>query len=219
MRVTLCGLLYAGFLNKKITCKTYMEESDTNSIIDFPRLDSSWFLEKNKEEIIEKEPMSSIPISFIYINLNNEIHRIISEKHELEIDEEEEDPFLSKETILYLISEKIKLENGHYRLLDILLFNIDLEPSEISSFPSCSFIKNISFLDDIVIPCSLPIFHSYNCLFIVFREISVPKKPSLVISKQDVSVLQPDHVITHHTRKKRGLVRHTRKLKEPSGSL
>lgn len=100
-----------------------MEESDTNSIIDFPRLDSSWFLEKNKEEIIEKEPMSSIPISFIYINLNNEIHRIISEKHELEIDEEEEDPFLSKETILYLISEKIKLENGHYRLLDILLFN------------------------------------------------------------------------------------------------
>lgn len=201
----------------KFILKICMETENFN-------LDVSWLNDLQKISIeedqlmYEKEPMSDINISFIYINLNNEIHKIITESHEIEIDEEHQDgdPFLSKEYILSLVSNKIKFEKSHYKLFDILLFNVDLESSDISSLSSHSFLKKISILDDIIITKSIPIFHSTNGLFFLFKEISVVKKPSLIISNNTTD-FQPDEIISHKsfkTRKHRSLVKHTRKNKK-----
>jgi hypothetical protein len=112
------------------------------------------------------------------------------------------------------VSDKIKFEKMHYRLSEILLFNVDLEPSQISSLDSSEcFIQKISILDDIVIPASVPIFHSTNGLFFIFKEISTLKKPSLTISSS--LELEPDEIIKPiQTRKHRSsLAKHTRKHK------
>jgi hypothetical protein len=153
--------------------------------------------------------MPDISISFVFVNLNNEIHKIVAEKYDLEVDEEEQDggdAFLSKEDILSVVSKKIKFENSHYKLFDLFLFNVDLEPCELSSFSaSRSFITPKNILEDIVVPCSIPIFHSLNSLFVVLREIDVLKKPSLKISSSVVD-FAPDTVCSHSkTHKSRSL--------------
>jgi hypothetical protein len=179
-------------------------------------LDISWLkeLQYNEQNIMyDNEPMSDINISFIYINLNNEIHKIISEKHDLEIDDDSPEPFLSKDYILSVISNKIHFENFHYRMVDILLFNIDLESSELSSLSSTeSYINKVSILDDIFIPPSIPIFHSTNSIYVLLNEIPVVKKPSLIISNS--IELKPDKIISLNprTRKQRSLVKYTRKI-------
>jgi hypothetical protein len=168
-------------------------------------LDVSWLktLSNNESSLLyEKEPMPDISISFVFVNLNNEIHKIVAEKYDLELDEEEEggDAFLSKEDILSIVSKKIKFENSHYRLFDLFLFNVDLEPCELSSFSvSRSFIVNKNILEDIVVPCSVPIFHSLNSLFVVLREIDVLKKPSLKISSSVVD-FAPDTFVSSHSK-------------------
>jgi hypothetical protein len=188
-------------------------------------LDVSWlndFSLNDKQMVYEKESMADIHISFIYINVNNEIHKIISETHDLEVDEDDDEdqatlePFLSKDYVLSVVSNNIKLEKSHYRLFDILLFNVDLEPSDISSLSSLSsnnFTKKISILDDIVIPKSIPIFHSTNALYFIFKEIPVVKKPSLVISGSEEKLDEIVHYDNLHskTRKQRSLVKYTRK--------
>jgi hypothetical protein len=175
-------------------------------------LDVSWLNDFSEQTIIyDKESMSDIRISFIYINVDNEIHKIISEIHDLEVDEDDSEPFLSKDYVLSVVSKNINLEKSHYRLFDILLFNVDLEPSDISSLSFDNLTKKISILDDIVIPKSIPIFHSTNALYFIFKEIPVVKKPSLIISGEE----KLDEVVHYNnnskTRKQRSLVKYTRK--------
>jgi len=174
-----------------------------NTVLPDFNLDVSWLktLSNNESSLLyEKEPMPDISISFVFVNLNNEIHKIVAEKYDLEVDEEAGDAFLSKEDILSIVSKKIKFENSHYRLFDLFLFNVDLEPCELSSFAvSRSFIVYKNVLEDIVVPYSIPIFHSLNSLFVVLREIDVLKKPSLKISSSVVD-FAPDTFVSCHSK-------------------
>ena len=192
-------------------------------------LDISWLESLSQMDNHSKEPMETISISFVYINSQNEIHKKIKENHDLEIDLNEDsdgdsllrgdsllqDPFLSKESLMSLVSSKKKFENNHYKLVDILLFNVDLDSSDISSLSSYSFIHKLSILEDIVVPCSLPVFHSTNGLFLIFKEISPVKKPSLIISQSLSADFPLDKVISSNiTHKRRSLVKYTRKNKK-----
>jgi hypothetical protein len=176
-------------------------------------LDISWMNEiKNNEEEQEREPMSDIKVSFMYISESQEIHKVITEKYDIEVDEDGE-TFLSKDFILSKISKKLTIGTTHYKLIDALLFVVDIEPDEISTLSTRDFITKITFLDDIIIPMSLPIFHSNNSIYFLLREIPVQKKTSLHISA-DKETLEPDQVIsTSKTRKTRTLAKYTRKRK------
>jgi hypothetical protein len=203
-------------------------------------LDISWFNDLTKDiqcnKIKEKESMSNIHISFIYVNLNNEIHKIVNEKHDLEYDTESEpsdssdksveitedgnfgsrlslmkDPFLSKDYLFSLVSSKIKLEKIDYKVLDVLLFNIDLDNSELSYISSYLFSRNVSYLDDIIIPKSLPIFHSTNTLYFILQQKTYPKKPSLIIDNLQSDNFEDIVNVKIQTRKRRNLVKYTRK--------
>ena len=189
---------------------------DTGGLnLDDLKLDVSWLNDLQKEDISgeTKEPMTDIQISFVYVNVNNEIHKIISEKQELEWDEEENVSFLSKDDILGLVSSKIKLENSHYKLVDAILFFIHLDVSELDTLsPSSTFIKKVSLLDDIVIEPSLSIFHSTNSMFFLLQEIPYLKKPSLQIT-DNVVEFKPDEICSRKTRKRRNVHTYTRKLR------
>jgi hypothetical protein len=199
-------------------------------------LNISWLNDLQNADLQEKEAMDTLRVSFIYVNVHREIHKIISETHDLEENGDVShssssylsssylsssylsssylsSSYLSKEYVHSVLSQKIQLEKSHYKFMDGFLFHIDLDFSDIgleSSFQS-SFVSPVSIVHDIPIPLSLPLFHSTNCLFFIFHEIPVCKKPSLHIS--DSIVIQPDSFIRGGTHKHRSLVKHTRKRK------
>ena len=127
-------------------------------------LDISWIDEHEKElnigQLLLKEPVNEIELNFIYINKNGYIEYLKKEKQDLRIDndndndndndlvndvdndelEKKEKRMISKERVLYLIQKnkwnKMN-ENGinkKYKLNDLLLFHIDLEPENIQHF-------------------------------------------------------------------------------------
>lgn len=143
-------------------------------------LDISW-IDKNKKlhEIDAnycREPMESIAIHFIYTNVDKNIEKISSET--IDIDNN----IITKERILQLIQHSKSMHQSRYRLIDILVYNVDLEPSHIQefvygTFDSSRFFKICSVLDDILIEPSIFIFHSLNAIYFIFQEIELVENP------------------------------------------
>jgi hypothetical protein len=114
-----------------------------------------------------KEKMNSINIHYIFINNKSEIDTIHTEKEQIDIS-------IKADRILQLIQTKKLFNNVKYKLSELLLYNVELEPNNIQSYTnniSLNFLKPISFLNAIVIPDTLFIFHQINSLFIIFHEI------------------------------------------------
>jgi hypothetical protein len=89
---------------------------------------------------------------------------------------------VSKEVLLKIIHDgKTSIPHKKYKLKDILVFNVDLEPSNIQSFSEeLQFMKKIPIVDDIILAPSLYIFHYLNGIFIFFQEYgSSDPKPIL----------------------------------------
>lgn len=144
-------------------------------------LDMSWIDEQERIQNIQKnyyrEPMESVNTYFIYINQNQYIDKILCEKYDLE--NNNGCSLLNKEKLLQIIqNKKIKTLNTRYKLIDILQYNIELEPEHIQTFisgepdpSSQKILKNISVFDEIVFSPSIFIFHGINCLYFIFQEI------------------------------------------------
>jgi hypothetical protein len=70
-----------------------------------------------------------------------------------------------------------------YKLLDIIVYNVDLEAQYIQEFvqnddmDTGRFFKICPIVDDIVIMPSIFIFHSLNAIYFVFQEIEVVLNP------------------------------------------
>lgn len=58
-----------------------------------------------------------------------------------------------------------------YRLLEILLYNIDLDTQDLSLISETDHLKIVTTMDEIVIPPSLFVFHEINCLYFIFQEV------------------------------------------------
>lgn len=171
-------------------------------------LDTSWINEAEKIERMNhnysKEPMEFIDIFFLYINSNSYIDKIICEKHPLLI-ENNKTCCLKKEYILQLIqSKKLKTSHSKYKLLDVLVYNINLEPEHIQNYSnnenfvenSKGFLTVLPIIDDIKIPSSIFIFHGINSLFFLFQE------KEFDISLIPKSILKSDDSSNHKTTKK-----------------
>jgi len=193
--------------------------SSNNS--DSDEIDTSWT--KNYERLVKiqqnylRENMTNIDIHFLYINPNQYIDKIISKSWELSVCDGYSR--LEKSVILQIVQNNRILHGIKYRLLDTLLFNIDLEPENIQSFSKIDlesskidlgsgsglaidsqFCKPISGLDnDIIIPPSIFIFHDLNAIYMIFQEVVVPTtlpKPILKILVDGEQFVKTAHKIT-----------------------
>ena len=145
-------------------------------------LDISWIDKHNKLHTIDKnysrEPMENIDIHTIFVNTQNAIEKISSDKIDIY------DNTIPKEKILKIIQDN-KAMQGHvkYKLLDIMVYNVDLEPQHIQDFvqnysmDSSRFFKTYPIVDDIKIAPSIFIFHSLNAIYFMFQEIEVVLNP------------------------------------------
>lgn len=141
-------------------------------------LDISWIEEQEKLQSVDKnyfrEPMDSITITIIYININLYIENIISEKHVLSTN-----GLLEKERLLQIIQSKKKTtSHSRYKFMDALLYNVDLESEHIQKYANTPtmpneanpFFKRLPIIDDIVFSPSIFIFHGLNGLYLLFKE-------------------------------------------------
>lgn len=155
-------------------------------------LDMSWIEEEERLQNIQtnysREPMESIKTYFIYINKNQYIDKILCEVQELEINSDSTGSQINKETILKIIqTKKISTPFSKYKLVDILLYNIDLEPEHIQDYSKANIednrnkdlLKKIPIFDEVIIAPSIFIFHGINSLYFIFQEVEIEKvKPS-----------------------------------------
>jgi hypothetical protein len=157
-------------------------------------LDTSWVNLQEKLENIDlklsKEPMKSLTMSFIYINTDKSIEKIISEKWLLNMSRQTSEnidsgSLITKEELLKIIqSKKIKKPFSKYKFEDLLLYNITLESEHIQSYINMNsslsidnesiqlYMKPVSILEDVRIKDSIFIFHGINSLYFIFQEVS-----------------------------------------------
>jgi hypothetical protein len=149
-------------------------------------LDTSWIQEHERLSTINenylREPMDSINVYYVYINRNQYIEKIVSDKLPLLLSEDKTHSYLSKETLLQIIqSRKLKTSFSKYKLTDVVSYLVDLEPENIQSFSNNdnveqstpSFFKIRSFMDDIQFNNSIFIFHGVNSIYFLFEEVEL----------------------------------------------
>jgi len=172
------------------------EDSDDDLDQDF-----SWVLEQdrlhNPQNNFSREPMEHIQVKYIFINKNKYIDKVLCETVELAFGN-----VISNEQLICMAeSKKYKTPTSRYKLKDLLLFNVDLEPEHIQAYAkndgfiafSKPFMKVLSVVDKIIIPDSVFIFHDINSLYFIFEEVEVEliggnKKPIIKsILKKDNS--------------------------------
>lgn len=183
-------------------------------------LDLSWIEEDTRMSKISqnyfRENMKYIYTYCIYINKGLNIDKIVSSVQELDnIGLSTESSFgLSKTIISDIIRANQILSTGiKYNLLDILVYNVDLEPENIQGFSKMEnlgnftsrFLKKYSDDQDIIIPPSIFIFHNLNSVYFIFQEVD-NKKINLqtALKSADISKKKTKRVSIHtknHTRK------------------
>ena len=154
-------------------------------------LDISWIDKQNKLHNIDKnycrEPMENIDIHIIYISAQNVIEKISSDKMDIYNNR------IPKEKILKIIQDNKSIHGvrdvggdggvAKYKLLDIIVYNVDLDSQHIQDFVqndgmySGRFFKTCPIVDDIIISPSIFIFHSLNAVYFMFQEIEVVLNP------------------------------------------
>jgi hypothetical protein len=171
-------------------------------------IDLSWMEKHNRLANIQqnyfREPMTQIRLHFIYLNKHLHIDKVVSKNHNIE-HLDDQTTIIYKEQILHAIQNNKCLNNVKYKLLEMILYNITIDPENIQHLSSMSkdyaadmgkqFLTTIPMVDDIKIPHSIFIFHEINSLYVVFQEVEDPVrvvKPILKIegrSRPDSSAI------------------------------
>jgi len=151
-------------------------------------LDISWIDKHERMNNIHKnyqrEPMDSIKMCYIYVNLDSEIEKVIYENEILGQIDSSNNCTLSKERVLQIVQNK-KILNASlkYSIDTILLYNVCIEPENIQKYVNSEnvvsepFLKVYPIIDEILIYPSIFIFHEINCIYFIFKQIDV--KPIL----------------------------------------
>jgi len=163
----------------------------------------AWIKEQERLQTIQsnypRESMDKISIKYIYINQNKYISKILCEVLPIV------NSAISQEQILHLIKKyNFQTPTSKYKLKDILLFNITLEPEHVQTYAknddfidfSSPFLKVLSILDKITIPESIFIFHEINTLYFIFQEMEIQltgsRIKSILKKEPEVIVREPE---------------------------
>ena len=141
-----------------------------------PRLDSSWLEDFKQVESayndFYKEKVNSITVYLLYVNKDNELEHVNTDKCLLL-----EDGLIKRDVIISFIKRYQTLCSIRYKLLSLLKYNINLEPTDIYSFVNESitisdkrFMTVEKYLDDIRFDDSIHMFQDLNALFFIFYE-------------------------------------------------
>lgn len=176
-----------------------------NDPFPYDDLDTSWV---NKEETLYslqtnyyKTHMESVLCYLIYVGNDLSIQKIAKHKEPLEILNENGENGIHYERLLQLIQRHRILGNGlKYKIWSLSKYNVDLEHNVLCHYinkkTSHVFFKEISFLEKIVIEPSLPIFHSLNSLYFIFKEDVMVKK-----SVKSILKIESPSLISRTTKK------------------
>ena len=143
--------------------------------------DFDWLDTQNKLTNIDgkhgKESMISIQIHYIYIDASANIEKIVSEKKDLTLLDDES--IIPQNEMIKIIQTKKDYSKKKYKLLDILLYNIEVEPDKIQNYSQNlsentpqKYLRSLSILNEIKIPPTLFIFHQTNCIYFLYQEIA-----------------------------------------------
>jgi hypothetical protein len=131
------------------------------------------------QQSYSREPMDSILCHFLYVNLENNIEKVTSERINLIVNTDKN--IISMEHVLQLIqSNRISTPNTKYIFQESFLYHVDLESENLQQYIqgdnsidiSKRFFHVLPLLDDIVLPSSIFIFHHLNSLYFLFKEVS-----------------------------------------------
>lgn len=168
-------------------------------------LDMSWINDYSRmhtiQQIMNKEELDSIVLQTIYMNKNLEITKVDKENIKLNNNSKR---YISKEQLLQIVQTKKIVEKNKYKLLEMLLLSLHLDPIDIQKYVNgeCSEItqlKTIPIINDVIIPPSLFIFHSLHTFYLFFTEIDIDI-PSI---KSILKPSQPDNAKMKQTKKVR----------------
>lgn len=173
-------------------------------------LDTAWIFDEDSQYKQEICKLESISCYFVYIGSDKTICKVIKETEVLSSFHESVGILNSR--ILYLIQTKRYLETGQrYKLDKLVKYVIDIDSNQISCFSNLElidfgdFLKEVNFLDNIIIEPSPSMFHSLASIYFFFREDSTIIKPVRSILKpttvgklltKKVRILEEIH---HHT--------------------
>lgn len=146
--------------------------------------DTSWIDDFKKAESVYndfyKEPVNTITIYLLYVNKDNELDHLHTDKCILS-----EDGYIKRDVILSFIKRYQFLFSLRYKLLSLIKYNIDLEPTDIHDFlyedittSDKRFITSEKYLNDIHFDKSIHMFQDMNGLFFIFYE-DTPKTHSI----------------------------------------
>jgi hypothetical protein len=200
--------------------------SDTSDTV-FNDLDLSWIEEDTRMSKINqnfiREPMKYIYTYCIYINKNKNIDKIVSSVQELTELGLNLGHGLSQSFISQFIQTNQILSTGvKYKLLDLLVYNVDLEPENIQGFSKTEdlniftsrFLQPALSSQDIVITPSIFIFHNLNSIYFMFQE------EDIIMKSEIKSALRTSTTSSHKKTKKVSIHcnNHTRKYQESKSS-
>lgn len=164
-------------------------------------LDTSWMNEIEKEISIntnyDKEFCNEINMYFLFVDVDNNIHKVSSDKETLTM-REDACRIITKERLLQIIEAK-KRENPKikYRLNSMLLYCNETNPNDIRTYAKTSELTEISknvlnvlsIFNDVVIPKSIFVFHSINAVYFIFKQVPI-KNVVVRVSNNIKSILK-----------------------------
>lgn len=146
----------------------------------------SWLAEEERlqkvDSMFDRESMSSIPIKIIYVNTHDYIDKITCAT--CPITPSDTGGIIKKETLIKFIQDhKIQTKDTKYKLLDVLLCNFVVSPSDMPLFSSTSdddenatnYVRSISCVEDVFIAPSIFMFHDINSMYFIYQEHEVLK--------------------------------------------
>lgn len=167
-------------------------------------LDISWIENHERMNNIHKnyqrEPMDSIKMCYIYVNLDSEIEKVVCENEILSKFDNSDTRIIPKERVLQIVQNKKMLnETLKYSMDSILVYNVSIEPENIqkyvnsengvldgSPYNSTFFgdkdnlyngFKMYPIVDEILIHPSIFIFHEINCIYLIFKQTETKTLP------------------------------------------
>lgn len=179
-------------------------------------LDTRWIDETENELATAsptshvRTPQSTITTTFVYINANDSIDKVLTETQELGTTTVS---VMHYDQILQIIQRKKTTPAAKYKLMEILLYTVELEPSQISQYASspefremsASFVKVCPSYSEIQIAETLSIFHKVNALYFVFKE------KQKIVPRSILKATEPDDPIKK-TRRHQNTKAHTRRV-------
>ena len=139
-------------------------------------IDTHWIEKYDKEDdqykMFYKEPNKELMLSILYVNAKNDLENIKTKRIRLI-----EPNQITREEFIYIIKNNDRVDNIKYKLMNILLYNIDIESDNlqliINSFndeTKNDFFNNLVSLDTYTFNSTIRILQEINTLYIILRE-------------------------------------------------